>query len=258
MRMPLIIGLPGVGKSEINAILSTQLNAPIISTDEEFRRYRAVPINDNNPDWPIITKFLVQVYHDFVSSEKMDKKTFDALLEKCLLDPKDPKRRNSFYPSDTARSFGEDVFRTFEWIMNRELNNSGAFDGKIVDISSSAALYKQNHDIFTPDKYKIFHLVADPDVIVDNLVEGFRRHQKLSAEAGQLVPIRGAYDKVARDAVAAAGGDDSDEVVRPALAALSQSHHWRLEHFNAMAHATVERKPGMSFASVALQMSLEL
>jgi len=258
MRMPLIIGLPGVGKSEVNGILSRKLNAPIITTDEEFRRYRAVPINDNRPDDVVIKLFLSQVREDFVQTGKMAEGTYADLVDKCRKNPADAEGRNSFYPSDVARSFGEDVFRTFEWVMNKFLDEAGEFKGRIVDVSSSSALYSQNHEIFTPDKYAVVHLTAPDEVILDNLAEGFRRHQKLSRERGQLVPVRGAYDKAARDAVDKANDDDSDSVIRPALSTLAQSHKWRLEHFNKMAQITIERAPGVSFDAVADKIVLTL
>lgn len=251
MRMPLIIGLPGVGKSEVNELLSQKLGVPIISTDEEFRRYRAVPVNDNRPDNSIMKQFLSQVAHDFVSSGKMSEEAYQELIAKCGQNLNDPGR-NYFYPSDVARSFGEDVFRTFEWVMNRELNDLGALDGKIVDISSSAALYPQNHEIFTKDKYAVIHLTAQDDVILDNLVEGFRRHQKTK------VPVRGAYDAAARKAVEAANGDDSDLVIRPALKALADSHKWRVTHFNAMSQYQIQRRPDERFESVADKVFLTL
>lgn len=256
MRMPLIVGLPGVGKSEVNDLLSDMLGVEIISTDHKFRELRAVPINDNRgDDAAVMETFLVQVRTDFVNAGRMNERQYAQLVAACERDPKDAKGRNSFRDSKVARSFGEDVFRTFEWVMNQHLNDNGAFDEKIVDISSSAALYKQNHAIFTRDKYLLVHLVAPHDVIVQNLVEGFRRHQQLSAETGELVPIRGAYETKVYEAIAKNGGVDSDEVVHDALSAYSTQHHReRIEHFARMAEYTVARMGEDTFADVAAKI----
>lgn len=260
MHIPLIIGLPGAGKSETTKILSGLIGIGIISTDDKFRELRSIPVNNNRSDAEVMRLFLSQVEKDFLVTGKLSQTEYDRLYQACLPDKTDSKLRTSFRDSTLARSFGgaeigEKVFRTFEWIMNQWLHENDHFKDKIVDISSSAAMYPQNLAIFNKvNGYVPILLDAEHDVILDRLVHGFRLHQKLSHEKGEWVPVRGAYDKVARDA-AVKSGEDSDEVIRPALSDYAlKARAERLEFYREMAEYTIKMPEQQDDEKIARQI----
>ena len=62
---PILIGLPGAGKSTLTRILAHKLNKNIVSTDALFRIYRAIPANSPKEGSEIMRRFLTRAKTEF-------------------------------------------------------------------------------------------------------------------------------------------------------------------------------------------------
>lgn len=197
MVMPIIIGLPGVGKSEVNRALAERLNCKIISTENEFRTLRAIGANDDHPEAVVINLFLKKVYEDFVVKGKMTPYKFARLMRACEIDKNDLTQKNSFHTDKVLYSFGMDVFRTFEAVVNKWLYDQGHFAGKLPDVSAFALANPDTRRIFSAQNDFVPVLLnADHERIVNNLMTGFDQYVELSLDAKQSVPVRDDYDQI--------------------------------------------------------------
>lgn len=248
-KLPVIVGVPGVGKTTTNREISEQTGLNIVVTDEEFRRLRAIPANSNDPDAAMMRIFLQEARANFPHHPRLDE-----IVAAAQADIADPQGRAKLRDSTYFRGFGEDVFRTFEWAMNRYLHFHGKFENAVVDISSSAALYEQNWQLFNPRTgFHVFLLDAPTELIASWLLKDFRRHQALSAEAGEPKPVRGAYEAFAKKAIAQYG--DTDKTVLGAMTQLSLQHRSeRMEKFEGMAQSTIAVEPGQTQAETAARI----
>lgn len=218
MNTLILIGLPAAGKTTLSQMFAKHSGKAWVATDPLFRTYRAMPEDSIAEGSDIMRNFLS-------STEKRFPNRYAAI--KCLaqVDPQDPQKRSFLRDSAVFRDQGEDVFRLFEIEMIGWLNKTGKFENAIPDITSSALLYPENRDVFSPENgYSFVLLDPSHDTIVDRLVKGYAMHEKLSEAAGEPKNVRGGYEKAARKALAANPELSKDVVVREALEMLSLQH----------------------------------
>lgn len=192
---PLLIGLPGAGKSTTGALVALALGLEILSTDTLFRQLRAIPYTPSPA-----AKDPSEVMHRFVErAVSRWPHLADTIRAKSCKDETDVKGRSGLHDSTYFRSLGEEVFRFFEAMMLEWLVETGAFVGKLPDLSASAPLFEENRKLFTQERGFIpFLLDADEEVLLERLLTDYARHLELSQAAGEPVPIRGGYEQAAR------------------------------------------------------------
>lgn len=201
MVMPIIIGLPGVGKSEVNRALAQRLDVRIISTEQEFRRLRSIGANDDNPDSAHINAFIKQVYYDFVITGKMTPFQFARLRRVCNIDKDDLKQGNKFHKKDILYSFGMDVFRTFENVVIKAMFDQEYYSQGLREVPEYAFTRPEIRKIFEAQSDFVPVLLnADHEVIVDKLMADFDQHVELSLKAQNIINVRGDYDLIGREA----------------------------------------------------------
>lgn len=238
MTTPILIGLPGAGKSSVGKVLAEQLGLEIVSTDALFRVCRAVGSDDPRPEAEIMRRFLARCVTEYPDQ-------YPALVEAAQKDPDDPKGRCKLHDSTLFRSFGEDVFRLYEIEMNKWLNEQGRFDNAIPDLSASAPLYDENRAIFAPEHgFRVFLLDTPHDQIRVHLLMDYLEHRRLSAEKGENVPLRGAYELAVEKAFATAPDQPEQEIVMNALGDMSQKDRVkRMDRYRAFAHDIIAPAP---------------
>lgn len=236
---PVLIGLPGAGKSSIAKILSQRTGLDVVSTDALFRVYRAIPANDPRPESAIMQNFLARAETEFPAHHPQLLKTATMI---------DDKGRCALHDSTLFRGFGEDVFRTFEIEMNKWLYIQGKFDQSLPDLSASAPLYDENRAIFSPKNgFKIILLDTPHDLIVVRLLMDYLEHRRLSEEQGTNVPLRGAYEMAVNAALAQEPERDPKDVVMATLAQTSLADRQkRMAQYHGFAHAVITPQPGQT------------
>lgn len=233
---PLFIGLPGAGKSTLAAFIGKILSFDVIATDPLFREFRALPANSEDPRAEVMRAFLKTAQEKFPAQA-------EALAKDAV--SVDEKGRCALHDSTRFRGYGEDVFRAFEIEMLRYLDASGAFDGKIVDLSASAPLYAENREIFTRSNFYKTILIDTPfDLIADRLVADYERYVAQSKEAGKEKPIRAAYEKKIDDVLAVASSELTSEarsaLIRETVLALTRTESNRcMDAYRAFAAETL-------------------
>ena len=162
--------------------LSDCLGLPVIETDPLFRKYRAIPINSDQPEAVIIRGFLDRIkreHPDHYCSLKTDAQGA-AGHESTILS--DGKRFRQLY--------GESIFRLFETEMLRWLFD-GTHSKAIPDLSASAPLYGENQRLFSRSTGFLTVLLDTPQLaICTNLINDYLRYR---ATPGKIA-IRGAYE----------------------------------------------------------------
>jgi hypothetical protein len=88
----------------------------------------------------------------------------------------DGSPKSQLYDSKKFRSIGpnEEIFRLFEIVMNRYLNEEGAFKQGVPDLSASALLFDENLEIFNRENgYSIVYLEANSETLLAHLFKDF-------------------------------------------------------------------------------------
>lgn len=187
MKKPIIIGLPGSGKSTVSKLLAQKLNCGYISTDVMFRIYRAIPLNSNKHGIEIMHKFLKRIKKEYP-------KIYTSILPEA--------KKGSLSDSKLFRSFGENIFRIYEIEMNKWLFKNKLFEDKIIDLSASAPLYAENRKLFSQKNgYKKFLLDINLKIILPRLQKDYKLYLQNSKKTCKKMPIRGAYEIAAENAV---------------------------------------------------------
>ena len=202
---PIIIALPGSGKSTLSGMLAKKFNKTVLSTDPQFRIFRAIPATSQKEEAKVMQRFLKRAQKEFpdkyqalYAAAKED--TTDKMPEPDS--PAYPQKRTHLRDSSFFRDFGEDIFRTFEIEMLAWLHEKGRFEEKIPELSGSALLYEENRKLFSKENGYIFvHLDVGHEDIVKHLKKDFYKHLENSKMAGEWKPIRGAYEKAVRQAL---------------------------------------------------------
>ena len=217
MKKPLIIALPGTGKTTTAHAVCDLLGdgRTVVSTDELFRVYRAIPLASNDDGHQIMKNFVARAERDYPNYADEIKSHAES---GALSDSK-------LFRAIGANQYGEDIFRTFEIEMLKWLNAEGKFDKTLADLSASAPLYADNRAIFSEDNgYKVFLLEAPEDIVADHLLADYERHKT----SGKI--IRGGYEA----AVQKAGGNARDAL----LAMHRKDRVARMDKYRAFAHVT--------------------
>ncbi len=212
MKKPLLIGLPATCKTTYSRLIAKKLNFEIISTDILFRKYRAIPLDSN--------KFGVEIMRNFLSCvEKQSKEIYTKILPEA--------EKGKLGDSKLFRSFGEDIFRLYEIEMNKWLNKNGKFDNKIVDLSASALLYEENRNLFSAKNgYTKILLDVNTNIILSRLLKDYKQYLENSKNAGKKMPIRGAYEIAAENAIKNGG-----TAIEGLQAQLEKDKNYRIEKY---------------------------
>jgi hypothetical protein len=186
--LPLFIGLPGAGKSTTARLFAEKHGLSVLSSDPLFRVYRSIPLGRNAPGSIIMERFLGRAQRDFPEIAT-------RLNEAAQADPTDIEGRAYLHDSERFRSFGENVFRTFEIEMLRWLVEENMFADALPDLSASAPLFEENQRLFSMDNgfLPIYLDVAQP-LLLQRLFMDYKEHQRKSSVKGSPVRIRGAYE----------------------------------------------------------------
>lgn len=223
MLKPIIYGLPGAGKSTASKIIANRLGFEYISTDEQFRIYRAIPISDDVEGVEIMRSFLERL-------KKNDTKIYQKILPET--------EKGSLSNSKLFRSFGEDVFRLYEIEMNKWLYKTGKFKNKIIDLSASALLYDENRELFSEKSgYKKFLLDVDVEIILPRLLKDYQTFKENLHTTGIRNPIRGAYEIIAETFE-----KNGDKAINGLRKQLNKDYKFRIEKYRQYSDEIIEVK----------------
>jgi shikimate kinase len=188
MLKPLIIGLPGSGKSTLSAALASRLGLGVIVTDQLFRKIRAIPPQSTEIESQVTRNFLERIRiteNNFFDEILSDARANDGMGCSMLKDGKYFRIK-----------YGEKIFRIFETEMLQWLYNNMRFENLIPDLSSSAPLCKENRNIFSQKNgFKVVLLNTPLEKIALNLVKDFIKFQQTKES------IRGAYEMKFQEAL---------------------------------------------------------
>lgn len=207
---PLLIGLPGSGKSTTSALYAQKYGLKVVSTDALFRIYRAIPATSSEEGSVIRKRFLTRVDSEFPDVAALvheAAKPLDDVDAKCKLSD-----------SKLFRSFGEDVFRTYEIEMLKWLEENGIFAEAIPDLSASAPLYSENRELFSPKNgFVPVYIKIEKELLVERLLKDYLQFE----ETGKTK--RGAYEIAVAKALESGNPDEGSRVRIVADALLRQS-----------------------------------
>ena len=222
-RMPILVGLPGVGKTTTSRILAERLGIGHVQTDELFREYRGLLLRDENPAVEILRRFLER---DDIASIR------DALKKDMVIpDPKGTGQTKLASSSYFISTYSESVFRAFEIEMLRWLEKNGIFRDSIPDLSASAPLYPENQSLFANQNcYCKVLLNMSDDVLIDRLTVDYERFKARGKS------IRGRYERQidgslqqARANTGQMGQEERTSVIKATLQDLlteDRAHRW--------------------------------
>jgi len=209
---PVIVGLPGAGKSTTAELIAKKYNFEVISTDKLFRVYRAISLNDNDSEGHEIMKAFFERVKKLYSEKSVSfnnsenylelKKQAETIDDKNCCGLKDSKifrNLSGLIKEELSLPGDDDIFRLFEIEMNKWLNSKGIFDNKLPDLSASAILYEENAELFSrKNGFVLILLDVSREILEKRLFEDFMFHVEESKKVGELKPKRGAYEIAAR------------------------------------------------------------
>lgn len=232
MPTPVLVGLPGAGKTTIAHSLGERLKRPVFASDPFFRECRALPRGSSDPRRTIMDRFLRRWETEQPSRYAALRRDADAVVAgRCPL-----------HDGRYFRSHGEDAFRTYEGEVLKWAQERGLLHAAIPDLSASAPLRPDVQALFAPQNgYLPILLDAAPDVLLRNVLADFARFRD-ERDAGRAVPIRGEYERDLDAALADARADGraiEKALEDAARTKLEQAAALRLPTYRDYARATI-------------------
>ncbi|HSR99513.1 MAG TPA: shikimate kinase [Kofleriaceae bacterium] len=202
-RIPVLVGLPGAGKSTIAKELGLLLGRPVFFSDAFFRECRALPKGSSDPRREITCLFLARIATlcpERLAAIQADAENVDA-ENRCLL-----------HDGNRFRRHGEDAFRQYESQMLSWAWARGLLSELIPDLSASAPLFEENRRLFSKDNGYVPVLVETPhDAICHRVIADYTRVRSQRALRQRAASIRGRYEKLFDEALAAAALDSDPQ-----------------------------------------------
>jgi len=185
--IPILVGLPGAGKSSIVRTVGARLGLEVFESDPFFRVCRALPPGTNDPRRAITERFVDRVRRLF--PESGDAVAADAAAVddrgQCILH--DGKHFRDKH--------GEDVFRAYEIEMLCWTWKAGELARKIPDLSASAPRFVEVRDLFSPANGYLPVLVDTPrSLLCRNLLADYARVVEERDRGRPDATIRGGYE----------------------------------------------------------------
>lgn len=120
--------------------------------------------------------------------------------------------------SKLFRSFGEDVFRTYEIEMLKWLEENGIFVEAIPDLSASAPLYSENRDLFSPKNgFVPVYIQIEKELLLERLLKDYLQFEATGKTK------RGACEIAVAKALGTANPDEHSRLSVVADALIGQS-----------------------------------
>lgn len=214
MLTPVIVGLPGAGKSALTVALAERLGVGVFRSDPFFRACRGLPPASSDPRRQIAERFAVRVaehYPELADVAAADVRALDS-HGRCVLH--DGKRFRD--------RFGETVFRLFEIEMLAWAQEAGMIGRDLPDLSASAPLFEDNRRRFSREAGYFPVLIDLPvRVIAARVVADYESFAAARA-AGTPITIRGHYE-AAFDRAVVAADDEASRAARLATEAMRLS-----------------------------------
>lgn len=248
MLTPVILGLPGTGKSALTLALAELLGVGVFRSDPFFRACRELPATSSDPRRQIAERFAARVTLQYPELSDAAATDVNALNANGLCVLHDGKRFRD--------RFGETVFRLFEIEMLAWAQEAGVIGRDLPDLSASAPLFEDNRRRFSRQAGYYPVLIDLPMRVIAARVVADYESFVAARRAGRPITIRGYYE-AALDRVVAAADDEksrSAALAAEAMRLTAEAAEKRMAAYRDYAEMVFRPPPGATPREIAVEL----